>query len=460
MTYALQQHQQNAVDRIVSPDNRGVILYFATGSGKTFTSISAAEALMQQNPALRTVVVCPAALVTNFENELSRAKAHRAKFDILSYHAFVKTYEHRGKADPRTLKDRILVFDEAHNLRNPVASISQVAVHVAPSASKVILLSGTIVQNRPADLAPLLCMLKPNCVPVSRAGFEQRYGPTGTRTHQSELRRALKSSVAHYRPDPQATGFPTMEMREVSVTMYPAQVMAHRGAIKGLPIVDFDDLSNSKNLLSFLSGPRRIANAVKVEGKVHASKLETIAGRVAAGVARGQKSIVYSCFLDYGIDVLKAMLTARGVRFSVVSGEQNREAKEKARLLYNGRGVLVLLFSKAGSEGMSLTDTNFVHLVEPGWNDANMQQVVGRSRRLGSHLGGFGTHVVVYKYISILPRQLPTPGKRLILPRDTRQIGKPNTLSTKTADEILADMSRRKEDINKRFLHMCVHAGA
>ena len=458
MKIALQQHQQNAVSRIVDSNDRGGILYFATGSGKTLTSIAAAEALMARDTALRTVVVCPAALLTNFENELVKAQARRARFDILSYHGFVKAYEHRNRTAPLTLKDRILVFDEAHNLRNPACSLSQVAVHVAPSASKIILLSGTIVQNRPADIAPLLCMLKPSCVPVSQASFEDRYGASGMRTNQSELRRALRRTVAHYKPDPAATGFPTMEVREVFVTMYPAQAVAHRKAIKGLPIMDFGDLGNSKNLLSFLSGPRRIANAVKVDGKVHASKLETVATRVAAAVGQGRKSIVYSCFLDYGIDVLRDMLTARGIRFAVICGEQNREAKEKARLLYNGREVLVLLFSKAGSEGMSLTDTNYVHLVEPGWNDANMQQVVGRSRRLGSHAGGHGTHVVVYKYVSILPKK-PAPDRRGMSGSETRQIGKPNTLSTRTADEILADMSRRKEETNKRFLQMCVRVG-
>lgn len=456
--YTLQQHQQRAVDRIVSPHNRGVILYFATGAGKSLSSIAAAETLMAANSTLSVVFVAPAALLINFANELRKYGVDPKPYTLLSLHGFIKEYDHRNRdADKvKKLHGRILIVDEAHNLRNTASTISQVVVRAAASAHKVLALSGTPIQNRPCEIAPLLCMIKPHCVPLTQAAFEERFGVSGLDANREQLKKALHCTICHYKPLSENPDYPTLSVREVLVSMHPQQVKAHLQAIRDLPPTDFEDLANSKNLMAFLNGPRRISNGVVSSNHMYAAKLEELVRRVAQGVADHHKSIVYSSFLEYGVNVIKHLLNQQKIPYAVITGEQSRESKEKARIAYNTRQVMVLIFSKAGSEGLTLQDTTYVHVAEPGWSDANIQQVIGRSRRLKSHSGKYGSKVTVYKYLSVMPppSSLFSKAKRFV-----KQIGIANPLETMTADQVLATLSNRKEQINQRFMKACVQWG-
>ena len=61
-------HQQRVVDRILQPDQHGLILWHGLGSGKTRSSIEALKALNPKNP----FVVLPKALEENYYKELDK----------------------------------------------------------------------------------------------------------------------------------------------------------------------------------------------------------------------------------------------------------------------------------------------------------------------------------------------------------------------------------------------------
>ena len=51
----------------------------------------------------------------------------------------------------------------------------------------------------------------------------------------------------------------------------------------------------------------------------------------------------------------------------------------------NGEIIKVLMITSSGSEGITLTNTRFVHLIEPYWHPVRTDQVIGRARRICSH---------------------------------------------------------------------------
>ena len=52
-----------------------------------------------------------------------------------------------------------------------------------------------------------------------------------------------------------------------------------------------------------------------------------------------------------------------------------------------GEIIKVLMITSAGSEGINLRNTRYVHIMEPYWHPVRLEQVIGRARRICSHQG-------------------------------------------------------------------------
>lgn len=90
-----------------------------------------------------------------------------------------------------------------------------------------------------------------------------------------------------------------------------------------------------------------------------------------------------------------------------------------------GNVIPVLVITSAGSEGISLKNTRYVHIMEPYWNQNRTEQVIGRARRHRSHieLPNQYQNVSVYQYITSIAGeetidesilQIATKKKRII----------------------------------------------
>ena len=96
--------------------------------------------------------------------------------------------------------------------------------------------------------------------------------------------------------------------------------------------------------------------------------------------------------------------------FALYTGTEGDEEKELIRKIYNGQWndsgfpvniskklnkvarnnnmgkiIKVFMITASGSEGINLRNTRYVHIMEPYWNPARIEQVIGRARRICSH---------------------------------------------------------------------------
>jgi hypothetical protein len=62
--------------------------------------------------------------------------------------------------------------------------------------------------------------------------------------------------------------------------------------------------------------------------------------------------------------------------------KQLREINQNNNL---GEIIKILMITSSGSEGITLKNTRFVHLIEPYWHPVRTDQVIGRARRICSH---------------------------------------------------------------------------
>ena len=78
--------------------------------------------------------------------------------------------------------------------------------------------------------------------------------------------------------------------------------------------------------------------------------------------------------------------------YALWTGSESVEQRSSTLKLFNnidnifGQKCLILLTTSSGSEGISLMNVRQVHILEPYWNNVRIKQVIGRARRIRSHI--------------------------------------------------------------------------
>jgi hypothetical protein len=125
-----------------------------------------------------------------------------------------------------------------------------------------------------------------------------------------------------------------------------------------------------------------------------------------------------------------------GFRYIEYHGAINREIREENKKIYNdkeninGKNVKIIMISPAGAEGITLHNTRQVHILEPFWNEARIEQIMGRAVRM-----------CVHKDLPMADRKVDVFRYRMI-----RKSGK------ETADEKMERISRKKNNLLISFI--------
>ncbi len=137
--------------------------------------------------------------------------------------------------------------------------------------------------------------------------------------------------------------------------------------------------------------------------------------------------------------------------YAVISGEvelANRETIKAAVVApdnRHGEKIKIVLISKTGAEGLDLKFMRQTHQLEPYWDKARDDQVVGRAARIGSHDGlpRDEREVQPYLYIAIANRRI----WELMTERDRE---------TKSIDEQFHERALARYELNKAFRQLLV----
>ena len=111
----------------------------------------------------------------------------------------------------------------------------------------------------------------------------------------------------------------------------------------------------------------------------------------------------------------------------------------------HGQLIKVLMITASGAEGIDLKNTRFVHIMEPYWHHVRINQVIGRARRICSHmdLPKDLQDVTVYMYLAVFGD-------------DVMKTDKYSELKTidqgETTDLSLYRIMETKEKLSERFL--------
>lgn len=466
----LQHHQQRVVDRIQRDDQPGLVVVHGLGSGKTLTSIAAADALNRD-----TDVVVPASLQENYKKEIAKhVKGRHPKTRVVS----MQNMATRGESP----KAPLMVVDEAHRGRDHQTATFQALKK--NEAEKRLLLTASPFYNHPADIAPLIDLAaNQKVLPFDRDEFSRRYitekvvkppvmdrianhfrkeenqvkpgtVPMLYQKNAPELQAAFHKWVDYH---PGSTDeFPEVRRHDVDVPMSKEQLKVYDTLMdkapawvaqkvkRGLP----PSKKESQQLNAFLSAARQAANTTapfSQNGEAHDPKIQQAYENLKKTLDENPraKAVVYSNYLEAGIDPYKRRLDEAKIPYGEFTGQMTKKKRDQLVRDYNDGKLRALLLSSAGGEGLDLKGTRLMQVLEPHWNREKLKQVEGRGARYKSHshLAPEERNLLVENYRATRPEKAPT---RIV----NRVLGR---APDKSVDEYLSQMSDDKEKLIEQF---------
>lgn len=416
-----QAHQQRVLDRLESPDTKGLIAYHSLGSGKTLTALGAFDNAKVDSRS-KGLFIVPASLVENVNKELIKHKMEhlRPGIDVISYDKAVNR-----SRDLLRKKYKLVVLDEAHRLRNKDTKRVQNLAPIIRQSDKTLMLTGTAGYNHPADIMSLINVINPQLkLPDTHKDFEDAYidNVTWKLKNKKQLQRILSTYVDRYQTPTATKDFPTISRRRINVEMSPKQVELYRVLERNIPSEIRSKLErnlpmtlkDTTALNVFAQGVRQAADST-----VHhdisstwkdSNKIQVAAQRMARASRSvpGFRGLVYSNYVDAGLTPYAEALRAQRITPLVFTGRLSQLEKKQLVDAYNRntKDPQVLLISSSGGEGLDLKNTRLVQLLEPHFNKSKLKQAEGRAIRYKSHasLPENQRNVVVEEYLSTLPK--------------------------------------------------------
>jgi superfamily II DNA or RNA helicase len=295
-----------------------------------------------------------------------------------------------------------LVLDEAQHVKNPAAKAYAVARRL-PAPVKLAV-TGTPLENSLLDLWSLFSLVAPGLFP-DREHFDEHYrrpieaGDAPERL--ATMRRRIRPLMLRRTKEQVAVDLPPKveQVVEVALTpqhrrLYDRYLQRERQRVLGL----LDDVQRNRfaifrslTLLRQLSlDPALVDPDLPT---VAAAKIDVLAGMLEELGREGHRALVFSSFTGF-LSRVRSRLDADGVGYCYLDG-RTRDRPRRIEQWRSGDDPVFLISLKAGGTGLTLTEADYVFVLDPWWNPAVEAQAVDRAHRIGQ-----SRTVMVYRLVS------------------------------------------------------------
>ena len=338
------------------------------GLGKTIEAL-AVLCHLRSRGATHFLVVCPASVLANWENEIRRhsklptpVRLHGHQRDSLlriwiqNGGAAITTFDTLRLLDIPNIDIAAVVVDEAHYVKNPEAKRTRAVRACLARSQHALLMSGTPLENRLEEFRTLVDHVQPNIAtrlptieePNSADAFQRAAAPVYLRRNQTDVLDELPKRIetADWLP------------------LDGAAADRYRTAVA------------SGNFMEM----RRAA--FLTDNPADSPKLTRLLEIVEEATDNDRKVIVYSYFRDV-LDRVHAALgpLAMGPLTGSVSGPRRQELVDK----FSTRREPAVLVSQieTGGIGLNIQAASVVIIAEPQWKPSTEEQAIARSHRMG-----------------------------------------------------------------------------
>lgn len=306
----------------------------------------------------------------------------------------------------------VLVLDEAQFVKN--ASTKQHRAVASVPALVTFAVTGTPLENSLSDLWALLKITAPGLFPSARK-FRQDYiqpiekgkvpeneeGSEYRQRRLARLRRRIRPLMLRRTKELVATDLPEkqeqllhVELSAAHRVIYDTVLQRERQKVLGL-LKDLDRnrfiVFRSLTMLRMLSLAPGLVD--EVDAPVGSRKIDTLVERVIELHAEGHRALVFSQFTSF-LQIAADRLAQAGIPFAYLDGS-TRDRRQVIEGFRKGEQPVFLISLKSGGFGLTLTEADYVFMLDPWWNPAAEAQAIDRTHRIGQH-----RPVMVYRMIS------------------------------------------------------------
>jgi superfamily II DNA or RNA helicase len=354
------------------------------------------------------LVVAPTSVVGNWASELARfapglrvatvADTRRplpteADVVLTSYAVFRLRFPDFDRA-----RFAALVLDEAQFVKNPASRIHECALELDVPVTYAV--TGTPLENSLLDLWALLRIVAPGLF-ASKVRFSERFIKVQKRERIEELRRRIRPLLLRRTKALVAVDLPPKQEQVLALDLEPEHRALYdrylqRERQKLLNLVEDLDRNRfivfrSLTLLRLLALDATLVDPAY--SGTPSSKLEALMEQLDDVVVEGHRALVFSQFTSY-LTIVRARLEAQGIEYVYLDGSTLRREEVIARFR-TGEAPVFLISLKAGGFGLTLTEADYVFLLDPWWNPATETQAIDRAHRIGQT-----SPVMVYRLVA------------------------------------------------------------
>lgn len=403
-------YQLEAAARVLRHMQGRAILADEVGLGKTIEAGLVLSELRLRGLAGRVLVLVPAGLVGQWQEELERkfalpsVVARAGEFEaptgngphpviVASLPAARRAALRKAIAEPSW---DLVIADEAHRLKNPRSASARLARSLR--ARYLLLLTATPVENRLSDLFQLVSLARPGSLGSAKE-FRARHGASrdgSPARNVAELRLAMRDVMVRHRRSELAVMLPRRLAETVRVAPGDEERELYRlvservreqargaGPARALALRSIQRLAGSS--------PRALAPSLE---KVGWDDLAARAGAVGVtGKARallkilcrhrerGEKVVVFTAFRRT-LEMLAEAVAKEGLPAVVYHGGLPRGEKDAAIARFREEAP-ILLSTEAAGEGRNLQFCHVMANFDLPWNPMQIEQRLGRIHRIG-----------------------------------------------------------------------------
>lgn len=396
----------------------GGILADDMGLGKTLQTLALISHARAQGAA-PFLVVAPTSVMTAWASEAARhtpgltvtvveasAARRRESFaEVVAGADVVVTSYTLLRLEADAYADREwggLVLDEAQAIKNHQSKTYQAVSRV--EAPFRLAVTGTPFENRLMELWSLLSITAPGLYPWPQKFLEQVVQPVEKRGDPEALARfraRVRPFVLRRTKDLVAADLPPKQEQVLLVPLgaahqriYDTWLQRERQSILGL-VDDFG--SNRVAIFSALTRLRQLSLDPALVDEEHegigSAKLDALVEHLVELSAEGHRALVFSQFTSF-LKRARRRIEAAGLTVRYLDGSTRHRGAE-IEAFKEGDGDAFLISLKAGGVGLTLTEADYVFVLDPWWNPAAENQAVDRAHRIGQ-----SQHVMVYRLVS------------------------------------------------------------